>query len=638
MPSPAEIDTDGLEERIGALANLVGEIADRVRAAELATGDEKTAKELRRAMEAVAKHDPRLESRLTNRIDVLADRLGTLASAVSTTSSELARRDGELAALRRELERGSAQIQAFGQEVAGGGSAAEIDKLRKTVASLSTEHSPRKADEQVVRLGGKVDYLTERVDTLAKTVAATAAGLAGRDGDLATLRQKLDERARRLEQGILELGQRPAEAGLGRRLEDLEAEVEQSMAGMGEKQAAVEHRIAAHEVALTGSAREAARIGELGLGLAELTGRQETAERDRENDLVRVTALELDRRTSTNADVESVREAIASLLDDVERDRATVETRLDTMARDRSEQAAEIGHASRAVANQLEGLVERIERVEHLQVAGATETTRLSAEWAARIEAVTSLEAQLQSLAESVAEAARGAESEDGAGLTELDARLQAVERAGVDVAAEITRVSASWSTGLERIAAKIDDSAATALDATSRDAQTERILTELGTRLDAIVHERQTVAAQIAMASENEVAELRTLIAGFRTRLAPVDLESPGPPYVGGRLDELARRLDSIGDVGPDQELESGAGEGRLRLELRALELRAERTEKAAQQNRDAVLAQLDSARGPDRVTFPEARGRADRPLELRGSRPSRGRATSRCRGVKTA
>ena len=251
--------------------------------------------------------------------------------------------------------------------------------------------------------------------------------------------------------------------------------------------------------------------------------------------------MELDRRTSTNADVESVREAIASLLDDVERDRATVETRLDTMARDRSEQAAEIGHASRAVANQLEGLVERIERVEHLQVAGATETTRLSAEWAARIEAVTSLEAQLQSLAESVAEAARGAENEDGAGLTELDARLQAVERAGVDVAAEITRVSASWSTELERIAAKIDDSAATALDATSRDAQTERILTELGTRLDAIVHERQTVAAQIAMASENEVAELRTLIAGFRTRLAPVDLESPGPPYVGGRLDELA-------------------------------------------------------------------------------------------------
>ncbi len=602
MPSPAEIDADGLEERIGALASLVGEIADRVRAAELASGDEKTAKELRRAMEAVAKHDPRLESRLTNRIDVLADRLGTLASAVSTTSSELARRDGELAALRRELERGSAQLQAFGQEIARGGSAAEIDKLRKTVASLSTEHSPRKADEQVVRLGGKVDYLTERVDTLAKTVAATAAGLAGRDGDLATLRQKLDERARRLEQGILELGQRPAEAGLGRRLEDLEAEVKQSMAGMGEKQAAVEHRIAAHEVALAGSAREAARIGELGLGLAELAGRHETAERDRENDLVRVTALELDRRTSTNAGVESVREAIASLVDDVERDRATVESRLDTMARDHSEQAAEIGHASRAVASQLEGLVERIERVErveHLRVAGATETTRLSAEWAARIEAVTSLEAQLQSLAESVAEAARGAESEDGAGLTELDARLQAVERAGVDVAAEITRVSASWSTELEKIAAKIDDSAATALDAASRDAQTERILTELGTRLDAIVHERQTVAAQIAMASENEVAELRTLIAGFRTRLAPVDLESHGPPYVGGRLDELARRLDSIGDVGPDQELEPGAGEGRLRLELRALELRAERTEKTAHQNRDAVLAQLDLLAG---------------------------------------
>ncbi len=72
MSSDAEIGAGGLEERIETLSTWVGEIADRVRATELATGDEKTAKELRRALEAVAKHDPRLESRLTNRIDVLA--------------------------------------------------------------------------------------------------------------------------------------------------------------------------------------------------------------------------------------------------------------------------------------------------------------------------------------------------------------------------------------------------------------------------------------------------------------------------------------------------------------------------------------------------------------------------------------
>ena len=200
MSSP-DLGTRGLEERVQALSTWAGEIAERVRATEVATGDEKTAKELRRALELVAKHDPKLESRLTNRIDVLADRLDTLASAVSTTSSELARRDGEIAALRREHERDAARLQAFEQERTRGAPSTELAELRKAVATLSTAQSPRAADEHVARLVGKVDYLTERVDTLAKTVATTAAGLAGREGDLAALRQRLDERAGRLELG-----------------------------------------------------------------------------------------------------------------------------------------------------------------------------------------------------------------------------------------------------------------------------------------------------------------------------------------------------------------------------------------------------------------------------------------------------
>ena len=569
-----------------------------MRVTELATGDEKTAKELRRALEAVANHDPRLESRLTDRIDVLTDRVGTLASAVSTTSSELARRDGEIAALRRELDRGSAQIEAFGQEVAKGAPEAEIEKLRKAMATLSIEHSPRKADDQVDRLGGKVDYLTERVDTLAKTVAATAAGLAGRDGDLAMLRQKLDERTKRLEQGLVELAQRP-EATLDPRLDVLEAEVQQSVAGLvaqheatealrqawatsldahaasqnsklaglvtrldavateaeststglAAKHAAVEQRLAE---ALLGSAREAARTGELERRLTELTGRQETAER--------------------------------------------------AAAGDRDELAAEAGRASKAVADQLSGLVERIGKVEGVVTAGASETARMSAEWASKLEEIISLEAQLRTVQDGVAQAARWTESA-GPRFAELDERLQAVEQAGVDAASEMARVTASWAEELEGIAAKIDATAASALDATSRDTQAE-LLTELNTRLDAIVHDRQAVAAQIARASENEVAELRALIDGFRTRLAPVDVESPRTPYVGGRLDEPARRLDSIENVGSVHEPESGPGEGRQRLEPAALELRAERSEQEAHQNRDAMLAQLDRLAGQIETT----------------------------------
>jgi len=215
-----------LDDRVGALATWLGEIAERVRTTELATGDEKTAKELRRAIEALAKHDPKLESRLTDRIDVLADRLGTLASAVSTTSAALARRDGELAALRRGLDQGNARIHTLGDELGRAASAAEIAVLSKTIATLSADRPTRKDGEQTDRLAGKVDYLTERVDTLAKTVAATAAGLAGRDGELATLRRRLDEREKHFEQAFVELRQRRGEITLDGRLDTLERTLE----------------------------------------------------------------------------------------------------------------------------------------------------------------------------------------------------------------------------------------------------------------------------------------------------------------------------------------------------------------------------------------------------------------------------
>lgn len=600
MRPPTETGAGGLEERVEAPSSWVGEIAERVRATEVATGDEKTAKELRRALEAVAKHDPRLESRLTDRIDVLTDRLGTLASAVSTTSSELARRDGEIAALRRELERGGAQVQALGKEIAGGSAASEIEKLRRAVAALSVEHSPRKADEQVARLGGKVDYLTERVDTLAKTVAATAAGLAGRNGDLATLRQRLDERTKRLEQGLGELEQRP-ETGLASRLEVLEAEVRRSIAGLAaqneanealrgalatsldayaasqnsvltglvarldavatdveststgfaEKHAANDGKLV--EV-LTASAREAARTGELERRLAELTGRQEATEQ--------------------------------------------------SLADERHKLAAEVGRASSAVAERLSGVAGRLEKVELLETADAAETARLSAAWASKLEELVALEAQLRTIADSVARAALQTETAAPA-LVQLEERLYTVEQAGVDAQAEIARMSAFWTTELEMVAAKID-AAANTTDATSRDTQAE-LLAELNTRLDAIVHDRQAVAAQIAKASESEVAELRSLIDGYRTRLAPIELQRPSPPYVGSRLDELARRLDSIEGVGPEDDAESGPGEGRLRLELRALELRAERAEHVAGQDRDAMAAQLDRLAGQVESHFQE-------------------------------
>ena len=64
-------------------------------------------------------------------------------------------------------------------------------------------------------------------------------------------------------------------------------------------------------------------------------------------------------------------------------------------------------------------------------------------------------------------------------------------------------------------------------------------------------------------------------------------------------RLDELTRRLESLerAPVVVAQTADGSPlpGDGRFRLELRALELRMEHAEAAARENREAVLVQLE-------------------------------------------
>lgn len=170
-------------------------------------------------------------------------------------------------------------------------------------------------------------------------------------------------------------------------------------------------------------------------------------------------------------------------------------------------------------------------------------------------------------------------------------------------------------------------------MGATRDDSDAGQLLSDLSTRLDAVVHERQVVAAQIAQASENEVAELRTLIDGLRARFAPTELGHAGSPYTGGHLDHLARRLDSDENLDLQAGIEPWPADGRLRLELRALELRAERAAKAAQQNRDGVLAQLERMTEQLESRFqklesdtaspsqPEGAGQAAEVVQLRGA-----------------
>lgn len=190
----------GVAERVDALAAWINEIDLRLRTAEIQTGDEKTAKELRKAVEAMSKHDPKLEERIGNRVDVLADRFTTLATTVSTTTAALAGKDGDIAALRRELEERLARVEAAAADARGATipDKAELDELRRAIAAVSEQKLPKKLDSRVDDLKASVAGLAQRMETLSSFVSTTASGLAGREGEVAALRRKLDEDAARL--------------------------------------------------------------------------------------------------------------------------------------------------------------------------------------------------------------------------------------------------------------------------------------------------------------------------------------------------------------------------------------------------------------------------------------------------------
>ena len=175
--SPRRHDDDGLAKRVDALVAWIDEIDARLRTAEVATGDQKTAKELRKAVEAAAKHDPKLEERVKNRVDVLGDRLETLATTVGTTSAALAAKDGDLVAVRKELAAAVTRMEALATDVKQASRDRDVE-LRKAVDKFSADHAKRKRSERDPEVDRKLAYLSERVDTLSTTVNESAAARA----------------------------------------------------------------------------------------------------------------------------------------------------------------------------------------------------------------------------------------------------------------------------------------------------------------------------------------------------------------------------------------------------------------------------------------------------------------------------
>jgi chromosome segregation ATPase len=125
-----------------------------------------------------------------------------------------------------------------------------------------------------------------------------------------------------------------------------------------------------------------------------------------------------------------------------------------------------------------------------------------------------------------------------------------------------------------------------------------EQRLEEVATHLAQVESVTRTPAP--APAGE-EVAELRVAVDGLRMRLGSSEQELAtlvGTRDLAARIEEVSRRLETVERAPIALAAPDGGplpGDGRFRLELRAVELRMEHAEAAARENREAVLVQLE-------------------------------------------
>jgi uncharacterized phage infection (PIP) family protein YhgE len=595
-------DHSELSERVDALAAWIKELDAQLHAS-TAVGDSKTLKELAKALEAWNKHDPKLEERVTNRVDVLADRLATLAGTVNVTAAALAGKDGEIANLRRELQEGTARIEAVVRELRESGSGRDVAELRNAVAELSRDRKSRSSDKQVEAISGDVDVLAQRLDTLSKTVSTTAAGLAGREGELASLRARLEEGDARAVSLVGELRESLEAlsrhvAGLGdrsrdpqtlqlftSRLDDLTAKVEQLAKGLG----AVSTSVATATESLTATELELTAVNRR---FEEASARVDGMIRE-----LHETVASLPDTGSIDAEVDERLQALGRQVDGVAEHLSQLEA---AIASRWDDQAA----AATAEVEQLVGEVSRrLAELERDRDAATSELDRSTEAWA---EERTWVRGQLDALASALAETQVDESVEPK--LQELASRLAAIEAGHAAVEAEVARVAELWGAARDELRSELD-ALATTLSAqvvsgatANESAATEEFLAELAKRLDAMEREGTAAAAEIARREAFWAAEIGSLETRI-DEIADAAVEAAPAPADRGtelRVEELARRIEAI-ERDRSQAATGSAAEAEelrdIRVLMNGLRMRLASSEKelAALSNSGDVVSRLD-------------------------------------------
>lgn len=579
---------------VEALVARVDEIDAQLRATTAAI-DEKSLKELRRTAEALSKRDAKFEERLVNRVDVVADRLETVARTISTTSAALAAKDGEIAQLKRDVDAGSARFDSALAEVRRGFDPAALDDVKRTLADLSKQKLPRGLEGRIDELGAKVTMLAQRIDTVSSTVSTTAAGLAGRDGEIIALRRALEADSKRiggelddlrgaidpapvaeLRQAVSELRERSSE-----QRRSVQVLLDETGAKVGALAGRLDSIAASHDsTAARVSASEEqvsalrAHVEEGGVHLSSLAAtvasaserldardvELETLERRFHDAATRVDGLvaELTRALAEVPDPESTQQLLEARWGELDRVRIADRVRVEELA-DRLAAVSTSVESIAGRAPETDALERRIDELGERADAAADERAETSSE-VARLAAVLEVErassrSRLESLA-AAQESAIGAASADELERTvaSFDGRVGAIEREREALAVRLDALTSAFDTERGSFQTQLE-ALATALSWTSPKSTADEHLDELDRRIANLESQSAVVAAKVSQATTLVPAALRSLQARLdvlapETRgsaaaeqVAPVMPEpsslEPSPGVTDNELDE---------------------------------------------------------------------------------------------------
>jgi chromosome segregation ATPase len=598
--SPRPPDDEGLTKRVDALVAWIDEIDARLRTTEVATGDEKTAKELRKAVEAAAKHDPKLEERVKNRVDVLGDRLETLASTVGTTSAALAAKDGELVAVRKELAVSVARMEALATDVRQTSRDRDVE-LRKAVDKLASDHAKRKRSERDPEVDRKLAYLSERLDTLSTTVNESAAATARREGELATLRRETEAADSSIAAALSEIRGAVDQASLLELRKQVDAfgarerELATLRAKSQERDARVTAAIKELREALTGVAKHVSALRKQ-VDSAELTALTE-----------RVAGLEASPVTDLGARLENIETAAVGM-----------GSRVADLESATSGKLAALVHASNEIRAELGGTLGRLEALERAANEPRADDARLG-ELEAALESVRQQAAAHASELACVESAFEEIRKDTATRDAELAAALQGALDAG------LARVESATSEQLDGLAAGGTELraeiAATlrrldAVEATASAPPDDSRLVALEAALDGVRDEATARGDALAAATSEHLqrvtADVRTGIAGALTRLTVLEADAAARAEEPDRHAELESALEAL-----RQEAETRRGEV---ADLQAL---LDSTLARAEEATSEQLAEIARKHDEARSELADTRGRLEA-LEASASEPA--------------